>query len=204
QQLPVAFDAARREQFATHGSVAIDLPMDPENFPHYARIRVSQVRAYLRGARCPPGKEVLLQLSTSDHYRDRYGSPERAFDFAGRPLRLGFGYRHRAGVSQFPLAGDVDTAAEVSFGGEPIASVAGVYFEPTPFTEWRISLPAEGNPHLDLSDCECLELQFSGSAVITGFRTMAAGARSVQAAAAPAIARVEVDMLPADSGGGDA
>lgn len=197
QQLAVPFDAARREQFATHGTLSIDLPMNAENFPHYARIRVSEVRAYLRGARCPPGTEILLQLSTSDHYRDRYGSPERAFDFAGRPLRLGFGYRHRRGVSRLPLDGDAEAAVEVSFGGEPIAGIADVYFEPTPFTEWQISLPVEGIPQLDLADCEVLELRFCGSAVLTGFRALAAGASNVQTAA-PAIGHVAVDMLPAD------
>ncbi len=211
QPLSVEFDAARREQFEKHGMVSIDLPMTTENFPHYARIRVSQVRAYLRGARCPPGQEILLHLSTSDHYRDRYGSPEpRAFDFAGRPLRLGFGYRHRAGVTQFPLEGDVDDVSEISFGGEPIASIDGVYFEPTPFTEWRVSLPAGGIPQLDVSACERLELQFSGSAVVTGHRAMrsmrsmhARSADDMETEGATLIHSFEIDMQPGNAGGDD-
>jgi len=206
QPLSIEFDAARREQFTAHGTLAIDLPMKAENFPHYARVRVSQVRAYLRGARCPPGTEILLQLSTSGHYRDRFGSPEpRPFDFAGRPLHLGFGYRHRAGVSQLPLDGDAETSTEVSYGGKPIASIDGVYFEPTPFTEWRVSLPVDGISQLDLSACERLELQFSGSAVVTGFRTMRGMAASPESTeAGPLIDHFEVDMLPAEAGGKDA
>jgi hypothetical protein len=202
QRIPVDFDAASRDQFASHGTLSIELPLDAENFPHYARIRVSRVRAYLRGARCPPGKEILLQVSTSDHYRDRYGSPEpRLFDFAGRPLRLGFGYRHRPGVSRLPLEGDPEASAEVSYGGEPIAGIEGVYFEPTPFTEWRVSLPPEGNPHLDLFGCERIELEFTGSAVMTGFRAMAPGGETAPAPAL--IGRVGVEMLPAGAGGDD-
>ena len=203
QRVAVDFDAARREQFATLGTVAIDLPMEDDNFPNYERIRVSRVRAYLRGARCPPGKEIQLLLSTSDHYRDRYGKPKPgAFDFAGRPLRLGFGYRHRSGITQLPLEGDPEDSAEVSFGGEPIASIDDVYFEPTPFTEWRVSLPPTRNPDLDLSACACLELQFFGSAVMGGFFAAAPGAKA--APVAPPIRRFQVEMLPGESGGGDA
>jgi hypothetical protein len=207
QSLTVVFDARRREQFARREAVSIDVPVSADNFPNYGRVRVSQVRAYLRGARCPPGTEILLHLSTSDHYRDRYGesgrsggAEPRVFDFAGRPLRLGFGYRHRAGVDRLPAEGDVDDSVEVSFGGEPIASIDGVYFEPTPFTEWRVSLPIGGISGLDLSGCERLELQFSGSAVAMGFRAMQGATAAF--VAEPPIARFSVDMLPDDEAGG--
>jgi len=210
QQLLVPLDAADRRQFATRGTLSINVKMDRAEFSDYGRVRVSQVRAYLRGARCTPGKKVLMQLSTSDHYRDRFGTPDpRPFDFAGRPLRLHFGYRHRAGVTQLPLDGDPEDSVEVSDGGVPIDKIDDVYFQPTPFTEWRVSLPARGIPDLDLTDCERLELQFIGSAVIvTPFKAVAPGAKGAPAAPpaqpAPPIREFDVEMLPGDAGGDDA
>jgi hypothetical protein len=200
QTVAIEITDERRAALQARGALTLTLPMVDENFSNYTRIRVAQVKAFLVGAACPPREEIQLQIATGDHYRDRYGMPRpRPFDFAGRPVRLGFAYRHRDGISVLPLEGDPEASVEISFGGERMDEW-DVFFEPTPFTEWQIRLPMEGNEHLDLTSCRRVDLRLRGSAVMGGFEATARGAESP--GPAPLIAALEVGTDPA-TGDGD-
>jgi hypothetical protein len=176
-----------------NGAVTVVVPMVDANFRNYMRIRVTQVKAFLVGAASPPNEEIQLLIVTGDHYRDRYGHPVvQAFDFAGRPLQLGFAYRHREGVAVLPLQGDPEDSVDISFGGERMDDW-DVFFEPTPFTEWQIRLPDTGHPHLDLTSCRRIDLHLHGNAVMGGFRSTA---RSVADGEEPLITTVDVGADP--------
>jgi hypothetical protein len=125
-----------------------------ENFVGLERIRVSDIRVWLRGEW--GGQRLHINIGTSGDYLDRLGG--QPFEFSAWPLARTFRYQHD------PNGRDQDA------WGQPVRvtlkanDAEGDYFEPTAFTTWTIQLPRELNPGLDPSQITGVALEFVGTA----------------------------------------
>ncbi len=140
-----------------------------ENFVGLDRIRVRDIRVWLRGDLGP--QRFHITIGTSGDYLDRLG--RERFEFAAWPLQRTFRYER------------VDKGLERDAWDQPVQvtlhanDAEGQFFEPTAFTTWTISLPRDYNPGIDTSRISGVSLEFIGTA-------MGARMRSRVLAAAPA------------------
>jgi hypothetical protein len=135
-------------------------PDDPV-FARNDRVRVNRMRVWLEGAATPDNTAVSIAMSTSGNYHDRFNGV--AYRFTSEPLTRGFEYGVNVHGRQDPAyqfdngqLGYVEVDSSVAEG------LSYVYFEPTPFTEWTITVK---NRELDLSKVTRIVVQFEGSAI---------------------------------------
>lgn len=139
----------------------------PENFADLERIRVRDIRVWLRGD--VGVHKFNIRIGSSGDYVDRLGG--RVFEFVSQPLDRTFRYERD------PRGPDADR------WGQPVrvtlkadhADGEGDYFEPTALTTWTIELPKSFNPGLDLAAITGVAIEFAGSA--TGARPRLRSAR---------------------------
>jgi hypothetical protein len=142
-------DPAALAQLRESGQLVVSLPLDSPVFRGLGRVRLDGVRAYFVGARCPE-RRCFATLRTSGRHEDRLGG--RAVTFSGPSLLRVFEYAQ-------------DGAQTVLIDGQLADQLAFAYFEPTPFTDWTVSLSDALNPGLDRSAVERVVLEWSGSAI---------------------------------------
>jgi hypothetical protein len=134
---------------------AMSWSVGSENFAGLDRIRVSDIRVWLRGDL--GSRRLHIQVGTSGDYLDRLGG--QTFEFAAWPLARTFRYEHD------PHGRDQDA------WGRPVRvtlranDAEGDYFEPTAFTTWTIHLPRELNKGLDPARITGVALEFVGTAM---------------------------------------
>ena len=130
----------------------------PKNFEDFDRVRLKELRVWLRGELGPARR--VIDLTTSGHYLDRLGG--ETFEFSTRALQRSFSYEP-----------DVHGGAADRWG-EPVRVIyrandaEGDYFQPTAFTTWTLSLPDKGDDGPDLSQLTELVLEFVGTAARAG------------------------------------
>lgn len=143
-------DAAFLAGLRANGVATLPIQPDAPAFAGMDRVRLTGVRVWLEGARPQPGTRVYALVATSGRYFDRHRG--QSFQFGSvEPWELAFSYlADEQGPRTVLIDGRVNEDDRRSF------------FEPTPFTEWRVSLPPRQNPGLDLSGLRRVVLEFSG------------------------------------------
>lgn len=139
---------------------------DDDEFVDLNRVRVTKVRVWLEGVRIPYDKTISIWMSTSGSYRDRLNGT--SYQFTAKPLGRGFQYHLDPASSGKPNSDwrfDNGDLGYIEMDGAVATEVSYAYFEPTPFTEWTISIKPESNPGLDLSKVTKITMQFQGSAI---------------------------------------
>jgi len=152
------------QRLCSTGETTWTLPLSDAEFAGLDRVRLSTVRVWLEGAVPGPGNEsVYVAITTAGNYLDRYQNAN--YQFNSKPLGRAFKY-----TMAKPGAQDPDwTFGNGMFGfvqidGAVDHEVAYAYFEPTPFSEWSISL-LKNNGGLDYSKITKITMYFAGSAI---------------------------------------
>lgn len=149
-----------------HRTGSMSWSVGPENFADLERIRVRDIRVWLRG---DVGVDKFnIRIGSSGDYVDRLGG--RVFEFVSQPLARTFRYQRD------PRGPDEDRwgqPARVTLKADH-ADGEGDYFEPTALTTWTIELPKSFNPGLNLAAITGVAIEFAGSA--TGARPRLLGA----------------------------
>nr|VFK48937.1 MAG: hypothetical protein BECKTC1821D_GA0114238_10643 [Candidatus Kentron sp. TC] len=138
------------ERMRKTGRLSWTIPMDQKEFALFGRVRVERFRVYLNKEAIPdPDKTVIIEVSTSAHYYDRYKGAE-VLEYVSTPFRKPFEYQSNR--EDRPIA-DGTTTDEFRFS----------YFEPTPFTTWTIEI--KDTDSVDLSKLKTVRLELKGSGV---------------------------------------
>lgn len=143
-------DAATLKELRVTGTARIVLPLATRAFAGFGRVRLTRVRAWLAGL--PGTTPVYVEISTSGTYDDRLGG--RTYRFTSSAISRTFEYQ-----------GAFGDAAGIIVDGIVADEEKYAYFQPTPFTEWMIRVPAERNPGLSLAAVSKLRLSFGGSVI---------------------------------------
>ena len=144
------------------------LILGDDEFLDLDRVRVTTVRIWLEGAKIANDKTISISISTSGSYRDRLNGT--VYQFTAKPLIRGFQYHIESGATGKPNPDwrfDNGDLGYIEMDGSVSAEVKYAYFEPTPFTEWKITVTPSDNPGLDLSGVSKITMQFQGSAIYT-------------------------------------
>lgn len=140
------------------------MTLDNPTFSGFGRVRLSTLRVWLEGAR-PQGKPIYISISNSGNYRDRFQGQN--YQFTAAPLQRVFQYR----VNSIREPRDPDWQFSngeygyVEVDGQVVDELQYAYFEPTPFSNWEISLPGLQNPSIDLSGVTQIVMEFAGSVI---------------------------------------
>lgn len=148
------------------GSLTFTIPLDSDTFVGLDRVRLHTIRVWLEGARLPPDRSVSIRISSSGQHADRHLG--KIYHFTSKPLARRFQYRVTAATGAAGGGHWVFQSGEqgtIEMDGSIDNDVRYAYFQPSPFSEWTISLPPELNPGLDLASVSRVSLQFSGSAI---------------------------------------
>jgi hypothetical protein len=143
-------DAAVLAALRTKGEVVVAMPLAAKAFAGLGRVRLTRVRAWLQGVAA--GAPVIVEISTSGKYDDRLSGA--SYRFTSAPVLRTFQYQGAFGDDKGIIV-DGMVADEEQFA----------YFQPTPFTEWLIRVPADRNPGLRLDSITALRLSFAGSVI---------------------------------------
>lgn len=136
------------------GAMTVTVPPEEPAFDSYDRIRLSTIRVWLKGVRAIPERPLYINIASSGIYFDRFEG--HTFYFAAAPLLRNFKYDSLSG-SEAGIRVDGRVADREKFA----------YFEPTPFTQWTITVPQKHNPGVDLSKVTAVTLEFSGSFMLS-------------------------------------
>ena len=151
------------------------LTLDEEALAQFDRVRISCVRVWLDGDGLydlSRNKDITLslQLGTSGSYLDRLG--EKLFRFNSANLARIFSYRvsDKPGNATRQLGRDRqgrELYADINIDGSLAPDTQNNYFQPTPFTEWNLSLPKQPEG-VDYSKIQTLVLEIQGSVIERG------------------------------------
>lgn len=149
------------EQLRKSGQTTWVLPLDHPVLAGLDRVRATNVRVWLEGARViAPATSIAVTITTPGNYLDRYRG--RIYRFTSRPLTRTFRYRV-AGQGQGADWHFADgTLGFVQVDGSVEEEMAYAYFRPTPFSEWGLAVPVA---QVDCSQVSKITLCFSGSAI---------------------------------------
>lgn len=117
-------------------------------FTGHSRVRLDTVRLWLRGAE-KEGIPVISEISTSGDHADRLG---KTWNFSMEPFRRKFQYIKQS-----------DGSVHIQKDGRISREFAGWYAQPTPFTQWTISLMTPDAVSFDT--LEEIALEFEGSSI---------------------------------------
>lgn len=142
------------EKLRTHKETSIPIALTRPEFAGLGRVRLSTVRVWLLGISASAASEVRLEISTSGYYEDRHNGS--GFEFSTEPICYAFRYRGRPG----------DTEGIVVDGRVEDRS-RDLYFQPTPFTQWKLAVPTDTDME-QFQSLSGIQFDFSGS-VNAGF-----------------------------------
>lgn len=181
QQLVHITDPAVLESFRTTKSASWPITLDEPAFAGEDRVRLSRVRIWLENTSAGEDYSVELMIKTSGSYQDRFeGLP---FQFVAQPLKRGFKYEvtaHPQGGADWTFSSGLSGKVEVDGSLDQLVNYA--YFQPTPFTQWTVTLAA-GPANLDLSGLTRITMEFAGSTIPTGEDSAVAGSAAMPAQA---------------------
>lgn len=143
-------DESTLNEFKNNKLVHFIFPLDSEQFEDYDRVRLSTIRVWLHGI--TENNEVKIRITNSGTYFDRFKGKE--FCFTSTPLDRIFNYN-----------GAPEDEKAIIIDGCVSDREKDVYFEPTPFSGWQISLPYKSNEYIDLSGLAKITISFAGSLI---------------------------------------
>lgn len=114
-------------------------------FNGLGRVRLTTIRIWLEGVRTSAEQPLHVDIIASGIYSDRLHG--KTFHFSSAPIRRVFKYH---GTSIL-IDGKVDDREQY------------LYFQPTPFTQWTITVPEQFNFGIDLSTLRALRIELAGS-----------------------------------------
>jgi hypothetical protein len=157
-KLFVVNDPATIANFQKTGSGTWAIPTDDPDFAQLDRVRLNTVRIWLEGANS--ADIISVNIKNSGNYLNRFQGT--GFQFTSKPLGQLFQYRLGGGNVQPDWTFDNGQVATIELDGRVDNEVSYAYFQPTPFTEWTISV----NPaNVDLSKLTKITMEFMGSAI---------------------------------------
>lgn len=145
---------ARRSLEQLHSRRSLSWSISTAYFKGFDRIRVSEIRVWLIGPSLGQ-HNVHVRIGTSGSYRDRFEG--RVLEFVAEPLRRSFEYH--ATPNGHEMNHREQRVEITAFANDTEQS----FFEPTPFTTWEISLPAEVNRGWRIEDVTEVGLEFRGT-----------------------------------------
>lgn len=173
QQLLEVTDEAVLQQLRDGGTASWTIRFDDPNFNGKDRVRLSTIRVWLDHTQPATAGDYYVEMTikSTGNYLDRFNGTN--YQFTSEPLQRDFKYR----VSAVDQAADW-RFSDGSFGyvtidGSVDNLVRYAYFEPTPFSQWKIDLAAKG-AGLDLSGVTKLTLELSGSIISQAMLSKAA------------------------------
>ena len=151
------------QQLQTTGTATWVLPLDNAEFAGLNRVRLSTIRVWLEGTSLSGGNDsIYITISTAGNYLDTYQGTN--YQFNSLQLNRSFKYMV-ANQGQNPdWKFDDGEFGFVQIDGAVDKEVAYAYFQPTPFSEWSISLLAN-NTGLDYSKISKITMYFEGTAI---------------------------------------
>lgn len=158
-------DPAIIESLRKEGKAVWNIPLDAEELNGLERVRLETIRIWLEGVEfTSKSKTVLIHLENTGNYADRFKGKQ--YQFTSRPLKRGFEYevvtKEKGSAHQF----DNGTYGLVKLDGKVDKEVAYAYFQPTPFSEWSISLiKSNDDSTIDLSGVSKITFWFEGTAI---------------------------------------
>lgn len=158
---PVIIESLRKE-----GKTVWNIPLDAEELNGLERVRLDTIRVWIEGLEfTSKDKTVQIHLENTGNYVDRFKGKQ--YQFTSRPLQRGFEYevttKEKDSAHQF----DNGTFGLVKLDGKVDQEVAYAYFQPTPFSEWTISLKNNNKSTIDLSGIKKIIFWFEGTAIFS-------------------------------------
>ena len=139
------------------------LPLDNMEFEGLNRVRLSTIRVWLEGISLKPHADsVYVNITTAGNYLDRFD--KQNYQFGSKELSRAFKYRIADKGQNHDWEFDNGTFGIVQVDGSVDKEVAYAYFQPTPFSEWSISLTSN-NTGVDFSKVTKITMYFEGSAI---------------------------------------
>ncbi len=144
-------DAGKLNELLQTGSLSVPVGLNNSAFSGLNRVRLESVRVFLHFKGGSPNRLIACNLTSAGAFADRMQTKE--FAFQSKSLLRLFEYRtNAAGVP------------EILVDGRVADKLAFAYFEPTPFTQWTVSLINRSDIPAQ-AELESLELVFGGSAI---------------------------------------
>lgn len=139
------------------------LPLDNPEFEGLNRVRLSKIRVWLEGIVLEPHHDsVYINITNAGNYLDRYNNLN--YQFGSKELTRAFKYLITKHDKNSNWEFENDTFGVVQIDGSVDKEVAYAYFQPTPFSEWSISL-ISNNKGVDYSKITKITMVFEGSAI---------------------------------------
>jgi hypothetical protein len=153
--IPAANEGVYKDVVAnlkTKSSTQFAVDLSQPEFQGMDRVRLTTIRVWLNGVRASQTSPIYLRISNSGVYSDRFQG--QTYRFSATSLNRGFKYQ-----------GAVRDENAITIDGSVADETVYRYFQPTPFTEWRIDLPQQYNTTIDLSGLSSITIEFAGSVV---------------------------------------
>lgn len=147
------------------------ITLDNGNFSSFHRVRLSTIRVWIEGVRLG-GKSIFINITNSGNYRDHLKGQN--YQFTAAPLTRGFQYRANLKKEENlikEVGGNPNwlfnngESGYVELDGKVVNKLDYAYFEPTPFSDWKISLTSKKNEGIDLSGVTQIVMEFAGSVI---------------------------------------
>lgn len=145
-------------QFQKTGKVTWTIPMNAPDFAQLNRIRLNTIRVWLDGA--TSSNIVNINIKNAGNYLDRFEGT--TYQFISKPLAQLFQYRLSDNNPQPDWRFSNGLFATIELDGRVDNEVSYAYFQPTPFSEWTISVNLST---VDLSKLSKITMEFIGSAI---------------------------------------
>ncbi|MFC4817484.1 hypothetical protein [Flavobacterium sp. GCM10023249] len=156
-------DESLLNELRTTGKTTWVLPMNNPEFDGLNRVRLSTIRVWLEGISLQPHSDsVYINITTAGNYLDRYNNQN--YQFGSKELKRAFKYRIADKGQNPDWKFDNNSYGFVQIDGSVDQEVAYAYFQPTPFSEWSISLTSN-NTGVDFSKVSKITMYFEGSAI---------------------------------------
>ena len=151
------------KELHTTGKTTWVLPLDNPEFEGLNRVRLSKIRVWLEGIILEPHHDsVYLNITNAGNYLDRYNNLN--YQFGSKELTRAFKYLISTHDKNSSWEFDNGTFGLVQIDGSVDKEVEYAYFQPTPFSEWSISLTSN-NKGVDYSKVSKITMTFEGSAI---------------------------------------
>jgi hypothetical protein len=151
------------KQLHTTGQTSWVLPLTDEEFAGMERVRLNTIRVWLEGTDFNGSNHsVFITVTTTGNYLDTYKKTN--YQFNSKTLTRTFKYRVDNHGTNPDWEFDNGLLGFVQIDGAVDKEVAYAYFQPTPFSEWHISLLAN-NQGLDYSSISKITMYFAGTAI---------------------------------------
>jgi len=151
------------KQLQTTGKTTWVLPLDNPEFEGLNRVRLSKIRVWLEGIIIEPHHDsVYINITNAGNYLDRYNNLN--YQFGSKELTRAFKYLISTHDKNSSWEFENGTYGVVQIDGSVDKEVSYAYFQPTPFSEWSISL-SSNNKGVDYSKVSKITMAFEGSAI---------------------------------------